>query len=58
MTPAISSVAQPAFEMGRVAAKLLIEQMNSEATLPNRTVMLKPTLIKRESSLRKKIDLV
>ena len=58
LTPAISSIAQPAFEMGRVAAKLLIEQMNSEATLPYRTVMLNPTLIKRESSLRKKTDLI
>lgn len=54
LTPSITSIAQPAFEMGRVAAQLLIEQMNSDSTLPSRTVMLKPTLIKRESSLRKR----
>lgn len=54
LTPAISSISQPAFEMGRTAAQLLIEQMNSEGTLPYRTVTLKPTLIKRESSLKRK----
>jgi DNA-binding LacI/PurR family transcriptional regulator len=55
LTPSITSIAQPAFEMGRVAAQLLIEQMNSDAALPYRTVMLKPTLTKRESSLRKQV---
>lgn len=54
LTPAISSIAQPAFEMGRVAAQLLVELINSEGALPYRTVTLKPSLIKRESSLRKK----
>ncbi|MFB9291863.1 LacI family DNA-binding transcriptional regulator [Persicitalea jodogahamensis] len=56
LTPAVSSVAQSAFDMGRTAAQLLIEQMSSETTLPHRTVMLKPTLIKRDSSLRKKTE--
>ncbi|WP_025762050.1 LacI family DNA-binding transcriptional regulator [Dyadobacter tibetensis] len=53
LTPPISSVAQSAFEMGRMAAKLLVEQLNSEHILPSQTIMLKPTLIKRASSIRK-----
>lgn len=53
LTPTLSSVGQPAFEMGKVAAQLFLEQFNSEAVLPPRTIVLKPTLVVRESSLKK-----
>jgi LacI family transcriptional regulator len=53
LTPSLSSVAQPAFEMGKVAAQLFIEMLNSDQSLPPQTVVLKPTLVVRESSLRK-----
>jgi LacI family transcriptional regulator len=53
LTPTLSSVGQPAFEMGKVAAQLFLEQLNSESVLPPRTITLKPTLMVRESSLRR-----
>ncbi len=53
LTPAVSSVAQPAFEMGRMATKLLIEQINSDTPMPPRTIIVKPELMIRESSLRR-----
>jgi DNA-binding LacI/PurR family transcriptional regulator len=54
LTPTLSSVGQPAFEMGKVAAQLFLEQLNSESVLPPRTITLKPTLMVRESSLKRK----
>lgn len=54
LTPALSSVAQPAFEMGKVAAQLFVEQLNSDLLRPFQQVVLKPTLVVRESSLRKR----
>jgi DNA-binding LacI/PurR family transcriptional regulator len=53
VTPSISSIDQPAFEMGKVAAKLFIEMMHSETKINHETVILKPKLIVRESSRRK-----
>jgi DNA-binding LacI/PurR family transcriptional regulator len=50
LTPGLSSVGQPAFEMGKVAAQLFLEQLNSESVIPPRTITLKPTLVVRESS--------
>ena len=52
MTPKLSSVSQPAFEMGRRAARLFIEQIHAEETPKIETIVLKPELIVRESSLR------
>jgi len=54
LTPSVSSVAQPAFDMGKVAAQLFIEMLNSDQSLPPQTVVLKPTLVVRESSLLKR----
>lgn len=54
VTPGISSVEQPAFELGKAAAKLFIEQMHHDEDLSNVEQVLKPKLIVRESSLRKK----
>ena len=52
LTPAVSSVAQPAFEMGRMAAKLLIEQINSDTPMAPQTIVFTPELIIRASSVR------
>jgi LacI family transcriptional regulator len=52
-TPELSVVAQPAYEIGRVAAELLAT--SSEAR-PARTIVLSPTLIVRASSVRPALD--
>lgn len=54
VTPSITSVEQPAFELGKAAAKLFIEQMHHEEDLSDIEKVLKPKLIVRESSLRRK----
>lgn len=54
VSPAISSVDQPAFELGKAAAKLFIEQMHHEEDLSEIERVLRPKLIVRESSVRKK----
>ncbi len=52
VTPTISSVEQPAFEMGKTAAKLFIEQLHKgDEDRENVEIVLKPKLIVRESSL-------
>lgn len=53
LTPKMSSVAQPAFEMGRRAARLFIEHIHSEVKTEVETIVLKPQLMIRESSLKK-----
>ncbi|RYF84547.1 MAG: LacI family transcriptional regulator [Chitinophagaceae bacterium] len=53
VSPKISSVEQPAFEIGKAAAKLFLEQMHHEEDLSNIETVLKPRLVIRESSLRK-----
>ena len=54
VTPGISSVEQPAFELGKAAAKLFLEQMHHEEDLSGIEHVLRPKLVVRESSLRKK----
>ncbi len=54
VTPSISSVEQPAFELGKAAAKLFIEQMHHEEDLSGVEKVLRPKLIVRESSKRKR----
>ena len=49
-TPQISSVEQPAFEMGKVTAKLFIELLHNDADMSEREIVLKPKLVVRESS--------
>jgi LacI family transcriptional regulator len=51
VTPRISSVDQPAFELGKTAAKLFIERVHSE-NMEKVEIVLKPRLVVRESSLR------
>ncbi|MFY7965708.1 MAG: LacI family DNA-binding transcriptional regulator [Chitinophagaceae bacterium] len=49
-TPQISSVDLPAFEMGKVTAKLFIELLNNDADMSDREIILKPKLVIRASS--------
>ena len=52
LTPTLTSVAQPAFEMGKLAAQRFVLQLNSDQTLAPQTTVLKPTLVVRGSSVR------
>jgi LacI family transcriptional regulator len=52
VTPLISSVDQPAFELGKAAAKLFIERMHNNDDMSHVQEVLKPKLFIRESSLR------
>lgn len=52
VTPAISSVDQPAFEVGKIAAKLFIEMMHNNDDMSTVEEVLKPKLCIRESSQR------
>jgi DNA-binding LacI/PurR family transcriptional regulator len=52
VTPRISSVDLPSFEMGKVAAKLFIETMHNNADMSGVEEVLKPKLYVRESSQR------
>ena len=51
LTPTISSIEQPMFEIGKMAAKIFIERLHSEESAIT-TEVLKPRLIIRESSKR------
>lgn len=48
--PTVSSVAQPTFEMGKLAVKAFIEQLQADELLMQPKFLLKPRLIVRESS--------
>ncbi len=50
VTPSISSVDMPSFELGKVAAKLFIETMHNKENMDLEEKVLKPKLIIRESS--------
>lgn len=52
VTPGISSVDQPAFELGKMAAKLFIETMHNNNDMSEVEEVLRPRLIIRESSQR------
>ena len=52
VSPAISTIDQPAFEMGKNAARLFIQIINGNGTKPE-NIILEPKLIVRESSNRK-----
>jgi len=45
----LTSVLQPTYEMGEIAAKLLLKQIDNESTIPE-TVILNGTLNIRQSS--------
>ena len=52
VSPAISSVDQPAFELGKMAAKLFIETIHNNSDMSHVREILKPKLHVRESSMR------
>lgn len=52
VTPAISSVDQPAFEIGKIAARLFIETVHNKEDMSQVEEVLKPKLYIRESSQR------
>lgn len=52
ITPSLTTVAQPAYEMGAAAAKLLLEQIcRGVDIVPYKTVTLKTQLMRRETTL-------
>jgi LacI family transcriptional regulator len=48
--PRLTTIAQPKYQMGQVAAGILFEQIDSNNTLPRRKVILEHTLVVREST--------
>jgi LacI family transcriptional regulator len=55
LSPSLSVVRQPAFEMGRIAAELLIKMIEAKrATTDFETIVLQPDIFVRDSSIRKK----
>lgn len=52
VSPGLSSVEQPSFELGKIAAKLFIEEMHNNNGILSAERVLKPKLIIRESSKR------
>jgi LacI family transcriptional regulator len=52
VSPSISSVDQPAFELGKIAAKLFVEMMHNNDDMSHIKEILKPKLFIRESSQR------
>ncbi|MBS1497180.1 MAG: LacI family DNA-binding transcriptional regulator [Bacteroidetes bacterium] len=52
LTPSISSIEQPSFEVGKLAAKLFIETMHNMDNIDLSERIIKTKLIARESSLK------
>jgi LacI family transcriptional regulator len=52
VTPQISSVDMPSFELGKAAAKLFIETMHNNEDMSHVEEVLRPKLFVRESSRR------
>jgi LacI family transcriptional regulator len=52
LDPPLSSVLQPTFEMGQIAARLLIEQIESKGMYVPQTIVLNGRLNVRESSMK------
>jgi LacI family transcriptional regulator len=54
VTPSISTIKQPGFEMGKIAAELIINQINSQRpTTKFKTIVMPTELVVRKSSLLK-----
>ena len=51
ITPSITTMSQPSFEMGELAAQIILEEIElSEEPSPKRTEIMKPQIIIREST--------
>jgi LacI family transcriptional regulator len=49
--PSLTTIDQPGFEMGKIAVNLLLNQINNKfGNIVAETIVLKPVLIKRNSS--------
>ncbi len=55
VTPSLSSIEMPSFELGKAAAKLFIETMHNKENMDLEEKVLKPKLIIRESSQKSPI---
>lgn len=55
--PALTSVEQPTFQMGTIAAGLLLEQLTGEETYKPQTIVTEGKLIIRDSSIRVKASI-
>lgn len=53
LTPRITSVVQPAFEIGAIAADLIMRRERNKETKRFEKIVLEPTVVLRESSLRR-----
>lgn len=53
LDPPLTSVAQPTFEIGKTAARLILEQLKSKGSFIPQTIILNGTLNIRESSTRR-----
>ncbi len=49
--PPLTVVIQPAEEIGKIAARMLLERIESRELIPPREVIVEPTLIVRKSTL-------
>jgi DNA-binding LacI/PurR family transcriptional regulator len=49
--PALTVVAQPTYELGQIAAEMLLRRLDDKHT-PPQEVVLRPTLLIRDSSRR------
>jgi LacI family transcriptional regulator len=56
LDPPLTSVAQPTFEIGKIAAKMLLDQIKSPNTFVPQTLVLNGRLNIRESSVKLHID--
>lgn len=52
LTPPLSGIVVPQYEMGKRSAELLIERINAATTLPARHVLLPHRLVVRESTVK------
>ncbi|GAA4303550.1 LacI family DNA-binding transcriptional regulator [Compostibacter hankyongensis] len=52
--PSLTSVAQPTTEMGKIAARLLLEQITGTGNADPKTILMEGSLIVRNSSIREK----
>jgi DNA-binding LacI/PurR family transcriptional regulator len=52
MEPELTSMRHPAFEMGQEAAHLLIHQATTDILITPKQIILQPTLVIRESSVK------
>lgn len=53
LTPTLSTIDQPAYEMGKAATRLFIEMLNGDNPGADNSIILRPKLIVRESTSRK-----